>query len=218
MKTSEKTNELCKAMCEFQSKLITLAKDTKAYNYKYTNLATIWESFRPLLGELGLFIFQDVVTTEEGVKVATRITHISDQWIETDYILIPMNKRDAHSTGSACTYGRRYSLSCALGIVCDEDDDGNRASQSAPVKKENKTVPIQPKKKECTQVQFKDFVDSWSKTYDKENIMEYIDSKSKAYDKTYLEIVYELIQDPEAFEKHFLYRLEKNNAPKHKEG
>ena len=55
MKTSEKTGGLIKAMSKFQSKLITLAKDTKGYNYKYTTLASIWESFRPLLDELGLF-------------------------------------------------------------------------------------------------------------------------------------------------------------------
>lgn len=133
MKTSEKTNELAKAMSEFQSRLVTLSKDTKAYNYKYTTLASIWESFRPLLGELGLFIFQDVLTCDQGVKVATRITHISDQWIETDYILVPMGKKDAHGTGSATTYGRRYSLSCALGIVSDEDDDGAEASKPAPI-------------------------------------------------------------------------------------
>ena len=166
MKTSEKTGDLCLAMSQFQSKLITLTKDTKAYNYKYTTLASIWESFRPFLSELGLFIFQDVVTTSDGVKVSTRITHVSDQWIETDYILIPMSKFDAHSTGSACTYGRRYSLSCALGIVCDEDDDGNKAQQNAP-------RPI-TKKPDIPKVDMHIWYDDMSKTFDKDLLKSYV--------------------------------------------
>ncbi len=33
--------------------------------------------------------------------------------------------------GSAITYGRRYSLSAMLGIVTEEDDDGNMATYTA---------------------------------------------------------------------------------------
>ncbi len=201
MKTSEKTNELCKAMSEFQSKLVTLAKDTKAYQYKYTTLASIWESFRPLLVELGLFIFQDVVTTTEGVKVATRITHISDQWIETDYILIPMGKRDAHSTGSACTYGRRYSLSCALGIVCDDDDDGKAAQKAAP-----KAIP------ECTPEEFTAFMEKWSEDYDKNTLMEYVQKRSTAYKMSPHQTVNVLVKDETGFVKEIYKWLEKNRT------
>ena len=147
MKTSEKTGEIIKAMSVLQSRLTTLSKDTKAYNYKYCTLASIWESFRPHLEELGLFIFQDVVTVQEGVQVATRICHTSDQWIETDYILIPMGKRDAHSTGSAATYGRRYSLTAALGIVADDDDDGNKAMEGS----KNNVAPVERIGKEMAQ-------------------------------------------------------------------
>jgi hypothetical protein len=39
-------------------------------------------------------------------------------------------KQDAQSHGSALTYAKRYSYMAALGLVADEDDDGNKASQS----------------------------------------------------------------------------------------
>ena len=41
--------------------------------------------------------------------------------------------RDAQGYGSALTYARRYSLMAACGIA-PEDDDGNKATKSAPVK------------------------------------------------------------------------------------
>jgi hypothetical protein len=34
--------------------------------------------------------------------------------------------------GSSITYARRYCLSAAIGLVADEDDDGNAASQAKP--------------------------------------------------------------------------------------
>jgi len=43
---------------------------------------------------------------------------------------IPMGKRDAHSTGSAISYAKRYALCAALGIVT-EDDDGQAAQKAA---------------------------------------------------------------------------------------
>lgn len=196
MKTSEKTSELTKAMSNFQGQLTTLAKDTKAFKYKYTTLASIWESFRPLLSELGLFIFQDVVTTEQGVKVATRINHISDQWIETDYILIPMGKRDAHSTGSAASYGRRYSLSAALGIVTEEDDDGNAAQKAAP----------KPK------IDVNAWIDKWKDDFDRTEIMEFLEYRSNLFGVKGVETVEELSKNEEGFRKEIAAWIAKKEA------
>jgi hypothetical protein len=39
------------------------------------------------------------------------------------------------ATGSAMTYARRYSLSAALGVVGDEDDDGNATNEPRPAAK-----------------------------------------------------------------------------------
>jgi hypothetical protein len=39
------------------------------------------------------------------------------------------SKADPQGLGSATTYARRYALSAILGIVTDDDDDGNMASQ-----------------------------------------------------------------------------------------
>jgi len=48
-------------------------------------------------------------------------------------LFIPASKQDAQGYGSAISYAKRYSLQSALGIA-SEDDDGNSAVKSAPVK------------------------------------------------------------------------------------
>jgi len=79
------------------------------------------------LTENGLMIVQ---TTEDNNQDAvTTVTHIvhaaSGQWLR-GRATVPCAK-SAHGVGSAMTYGRRYGLVSLLGIVADEDDDGNAA-------------------------------------------------------------------------------------------
>lgn len=188
MKTSEKLGEFAAAMSKFQSKLQTVKKDTKAYNYKYATLASICEMFRPLLEEHGFFIFQDVASVAEGVVVTTRIIHTSDQWIETEPLLIPMGKRDAHSTGSAATYGRRYSLCAALGIVTDdEDDDGAAAQKNAPMQRSTYTP------REVISQHLSVDVPGWYKKmgyhYDLNQVKQYVVESTEKLRKTEEEIV-----------------------------
>lgn len=51
-------------------------------------------------------------------------------------LVMPLAKHDPQGVGSAITYARRYALGCMTGVVTEEDDDGNAASQpqAAPVK------------------------------------------------------------------------------------
>jgi hypothetical protein len=41
-------------------------------------------------------------------------------------------KADPQGQGSAITYARRYALMAVLGLVADEDDDGNEGSKKKP--------------------------------------------------------------------------------------
>ena len=50
-------------------------------------------------------------------------------------------KSDPQSQGSAVTYARRYSYMAALGLVADEDDDGNSGTRPT-VKTVSKPKPV----------------------------------------------------------------------------
>lgn len=129
MKTSEAINELATAMAKAQGALKPAAKDSlnPHYQSKYADIASVWEVCREAFSPQGLAIFQDVANEERGISVVTRIIHSSGQWIEFGPLVVPVTKQDAHGVGSACSYGRRYSLGGATGVVSQEDDDGNAA-------------------------------------------------------------------------------------------
>ena len=61
------------------------------------------------------------------VIVETILAHESGQWIQSE-LCMPLAKNDPQGVGSAITYGRRYGLAAIVGIVADDDDDGNAAS------------------------------------------------------------------------------------------
>jgi hypothetical protein len=131
MQTSDKIDLISAALVTAQGDLEHASKDSTNPHFKskYADIAAIWDAAKPVLKANDLAALQDVSVCELGVGVRTRIIHKSGQWIEFDPPYIPLSKKDAHGVGSAITYGRRYSLAAALGVVADEDDDGNEASK-----------------------------------------------------------------------------------------
>lgn len=135
MQTSEQINELAGALAKAQGQFSPAAKDAENAAFKqgnktskYADIAAVWEAIRKPLSENGLAVMQQAARQDNGVAVTTQIVHSSGQWMRFDPLIIPMAKQDAHGVGSATTYGRRFSLCAALGIVADADDDGNEAS------------------------------------------------------------------------------------------
>lgn len=195
MKTSEEIKDICKALASMQGEMQYAVKSNQAYQYKYADMASVWSVIKEPLQKHGLFITQEALTLPDGVAVNTRVMHSSGQWIEYEPLIIPMGKKDAHSTGSALTYARRYQLCAALGVVT-EDDDGAAAQKNAPVKEK-----IPPRM--CTQEEYDLFIEEWSKTYDKDKIEKYIEKRSSHFNVDSKCTVALLMKDQNKFEKEF---------------
>lgn len=99
-------------------------------NYgKYALLVDCLKVSRKALGPHGLALTQMVSTHAEGDKLVTRIVHISGEYIQDDGTpLLCDNKSNPQKMGSAITYARRYGLCSILGIVGEQDDDGQAAT------------------------------------------------------------------------------------------
>jgi hypothetical protein len=141
MKMSESIKEIATALCKAQAAMKPAAKDAENPHFKsrYADLASVWESIRGPLTDNGLSVVQNVITVERGIAVETQITHCSGEWYLFDPLVIPVNKVDAHGVGSAITYGKRYSLSAAVGVACElDDDDGCGATDRPPAKQEQR--------------------------------------------------------------------------------
>jgi hypothetical protein len=145
MKTSDNVDKIIPAFIAFQAELPAVPKDSENPHFrnKYASLGAITEAMRPHLKNHGLGYMQYMAHRDGFQFMITRFVHTSGQWIEDDGYLLNPTKNDPQGMGSAVTYGRRYTISAFAGIISEDDDDGNKASE--PVKQAPKPVKPEPK-------------------------------------------------------------------------
>lgn len=126
MTKSESIANLAKALVAFQAEMGTVAFDANNpfFKSKYATLSALVEKSKPFLAKHKLAVSQ--LTEGEG-GVITVLLHESGEYMESTLNLKPV-KDDPQGRGSAITYARRYAYASILGLVSDQDDDGNVAS------------------------------------------------------------------------------------------
>lgn len=133
MNKSESIKELAAALAKFQGEVnnpqnsttVKVKTDKGSYSYKYAKLDEVLNIIRPILSKNGLSIVQIPTTIDSQISVSTVLLHSSGEWLELEPIALKMDKATAQGAGGAITYARRYSLSAALGIASEDDDDAN---------------------------------------------------------------------------------------------
>lgn len=121
------------AFVKLQAAIKPAVKDATnpAFRSKYADLSAVWEAVRGPLAETGFSVIQSPDFEGQDVWLKTTVLHKSGEKMEGRYPLRP-TKQDPQGFGSALTYAKRYSLAAMLGVVADDDDDGNAASAPAP--------------------------------------------------------------------------------------
>jgi len=135
MITSESVKEIAPAYAKFQA-TCPAPKKTATNTHtgsSYAPLDAILEVVIPALTENNLFFVQDAIVEPNQVSVKTIVRHECGEFFEFTPMTLPIGKNTAQGIGSATTYARRYSLTTALGIAAQEDDDGNEASKGGQV-------------------------------------------------------------------------------------
>jgi len=134
---SEQLNELAAALSAAQATIQPALKDSTNPHFKtkYADLSSVWSACRDALTRNGLSVLQspgfDVETN--AVFLTTTLLHKSGQWIRGTAGCRPKDGTP-QSVGGAVTYLRRYGLAALLGVVADEDDDGESAQPRAQAK------------------------------------------------------------------------------------
>jgi hypothetical protein len=125
--SSPTITKLAKALIKVQQLLQPALKDctnpfTKS---RYASLNSIMESCREALIQNGIWLTQLPVPVESGcLGLVTKLTHAeSGEW-QSSLAVVPLPKADPQGVGISMTYMRRYALSAMLGIVTEEDTDG----------------------------------------------------------------------------------------------
>lgn len=142
--SSPEITELSKALIAVQKNLQPAVKDaTNPFcKNRYATLNSIMDSCRSALLENGVLLTQYPVPVDgENLGLVTKLVHAESGQYQASLAVIPLAKPDPQAMGSAFTYGRRYALSAMLGIVTEEDDDGNAASWQKPRPKNTKPNP-----------------------------------------------------------------------------
>lgn len=137
--------EFIKKVAEIQLKLKSpKSQFNKFGNYAYRNQEDILESLKPLLGDLVLFISDEVV--EVGgrvyVKATSTITDGENSLSNSAYAQEPEEQKGMNAamlTGSASSYSRKYSLN-GLFLI----DDTKDADATTTFGKEEKAVVPSP--------------------------------------------------------------------------
>lgn len=120
--------ELLEALSKFQDEVVFVKAKRQANYGKYAQLKDIVTETRPALKKNGLFVVQALTHIDGTPAISTQLSHsASDQVIETKTPLIH-KPEDPQKWGAAITYARRYSYVTILGLLVDEDDDGQLAS------------------------------------------------------------------------------------------
>lgn len=123
---SEQLDQLFTALSKAQGEMDTAAKSSTNpfFKSKYADLTEIVLASRGCLKNNGLCVDQQIISHDRQDYLVTCLGHTSGQW-KRSCIAIRPSKDDIQSFGSAITYLRRYCYASLIGMVVDEDDDGN---------------------------------------------------------------------------------------------
>lgn len=130
-----------------QQNLPSVHKDGTGNYGKHMKLETLMPAALEVLNKFNFALFQPVTTTEDGSPaLRTRIVHASGEVVVDDTMLLMLDKQSPQGQGSGITYGRRYQLCSVLGIVADEDDDGQKATDQSGGQTKPSPRPSNPDK------------------------------------------------------------------------
>lgn len=134
--------ELFTALAKFQGELLNIelnssvkvaTKSGGSYSFEYATLGQILNTIRPLLSKHELSFTQVMdshamrtfIRHSSGREIVSEVKIPSLTSINKDGLEVSMT---AQEIGSVITYFRRYGLVTALGLVAEDDDDGNIAT------------------------------------------------------------------------------------------
>ncbi len=125
-------SELIQELLEVQRELSHATADAVNPHFKsqYVKFEDLWDYAKEALNSHNIMIQQLSHECEVGACIET-VLHGHGASMSTGKMVVRADKPTAQAFGSAITYAKRYSLSMALGIGADKDDDANNATSGA---------------------------------------------------------------------------------------
>lgn len=133
MNKSETIAKLASALVKAQAEMPKVKFDAKNpfLKNKYATLGALVEAARPVLAKHGLAVSQFPTSYESQVGVSTVLMHESGEWVEESIAVdVEVGKGLSlnQAAGVTITYLRRYAFAGILGLLSEEDNDGDDGS------------------------------------------------------------------------------------------
>ena len=127
-----KESRLIPILLEVQRELshARASKTNPHFKSSYVPFEELWDYAKDSLNWRGILIQQISHECEVGACIETGLYGFGES-LSTGKMIVRADKATAQSFGSAVTYAKRYSLSMALGIGADKDDDANKAESGS---------------------------------------------------------------------------------------
>lgn len=134
-------------LIKFQTQVPVIPKNSFNPHFKsyFADLATVVDICKPVLNKNNLCVIQRLGTQEGKNVLVTMLYHQSGEFIDASIFLPEIV--DAQKLTAAITYLRRTSYLSILGLVADDDTDGNNIPGTQPPKDNTyqpKVSTIQP--------------------------------------------------------------------------
>ena len=124
-------DQLAAALVAAQAEFSAVPKtaENPFFHSKYADLASVVKAAQPILAKHGLAVSQHPTVVDGEPSLTTYLLHSSGQSLQSTMRLCAA-KSDPQGQGAAITYARRFAYQAVLGLVADDDDDGNKATQA----------------------------------------------------------------------------------------
>lgn len=152
MRASETYTKILGALAKARPEIPAIKKDSDNpyFHSRYASLGAIMDAVMPVLRRHGVEVVQTAYGDSATAAISTALVHVeSGEFVEgTVVVPIPADKATAQAVGSGLSYARRYGLATMVGVVADDDDDGNAASGATKPAETGKAPaaprPLQP--------------------------------------------------------------------------
>jgi len=144
-------SEIHKALLAAQAEYPALTRDGSNPHFRsdYVTLESLLRSVLPILNGKGVLLVQSPNIAGGGIDttdiLVTQLIHAESGELVETHTRLYLGKEDAQAFGSAMTYARRYALMGMLGLVGEDDDDGNAASAPAATQNRRGGEPAPPR-------------------------------------------------------------------------
>lgn len=130
--------QLAKGLLAIQKEAaeLDLRKDSTNPHFKnnFLSLKGLTDKIVPLLNKHGFVLLQSpshIAGAQPEPALTTILMHSATGYSVEATMPLVLDKDNPQGQGSAITYARRYALMAMLGLVAEEDDDGQSASQTS---------------------------------------------------------------------------------------